>query len=198
MIRIGVIGENDNDVKAVAGLLKKNFPEQFEFHRLLPNVNGSQLDDKKDNKLVTLLRREFEFAEIDYVLYIRDLDALVEDKEKLTFRKKRFRRFAKTVDKKAIFMLNIYEIEALILADFDSLKNFLNRSELAFENARAASIIEPDQFLEKLINYQKGQLSTIIESLNIENVKNNHKHFKVFLIHFFKMIEQKKYRDVPY
>ncbi len=121
MIRIGMISENTkNDGKAIADWFKNNFPNQFDFYTLLKNIHGGSLDDKNSNHLVIKLRKEFELEELDYVLYIRDLDALISDKTKLDFRKKRFRIFSKMVDKKAIFMLNIVEIEALILADFDT------------------------------------------------------------------------------
>jgi hypothetical protein len=194
MIRIGVIAENENDAKAVKGLLANNFPEQFEFQQLLPGRNGSQLDDKNDSKLVTLLRREFEFATIDYVLYIRDLDALIEDRGKINFRKKRFRRFAKVVNSKAIFMLNIVEIEALILADFDRLKQYKNQPNLQFENSKAADTINPSDYLQKNTSYQKSELAQIIPLLHLETLKTNHK----LIIEFCKMIEQRKYKDAPY
>lgn len=195
MIRIGIIAEDDNDAKAISTLLNKNFPEQFYFQRLLPNRNGSQLDDNNDNHLAIALRREFEFEELDYLLYIRDLDALISDKEQLNFRKKRFRRFSRVVDRKAIFMLNIYEIEALILADFDTYKNYKNRPDLVFENVNAALTEKPDLALP---DYNKGELTKIIPLLNLEIVKSNHRHFSIFMTEFFKMIEQKKYSDAPY
>lgn len=199
MVRIGVISENNkNDGKAIADWFRKNFPNQFDFYALLQNIHGGSLDDKNSNHLVLKLRREFELETLDYVLYIRDLDALISDKTKLKFRKNRFRRFSKVVDKKAIFMLNIVEIEALILADFDTFKQHNNQSDLHFENIQAAEIENPSDYLEKNTSYQKSDLSTIIPLLNLETLKANHKHFKTFLTEFFKMIEQRKYKDAPY
>ena len=198
MIRIGVIGENENDTKAVSGLLKRNFPNQFYFHRLLPNINGSNLDDKNDNHLVRKLRTEFELEELDYVLYIRDLDTLIEDRIQVGFRKKRFRRFSKVVNRKAIFMLNIVEMEALICADFDTFRTFKNQTSLSFEKTIAYEIPNPSEALEKTLFYQKSELPTIIPLLNLETLKSNHKYFKAFLAEFLKMVEGKSYKDAPY
>ncbi len=199
MIRIGVISENTkNDGKAIADWFKNNFPNQFDFYTLLKNIHGGSLDDKNSNHLVIKLRKEFELEELDYVLYIRDLDTLISDKVKLNFRKNRFRRFSKVVNKKAIFMLNIVEIEALVLADFDTFKACKNQPELYFENIQAAEIENPSDYLEQNTSYQKDELSKIIPLLNLETVKENHKHFKAFLTEFLKMIGQRKYKDIPY
>jgi hypothetical protein len=198
MIRIGIIGENENDTKAISALLKKNFPEQFYFTQLLPGRNGSQLDDHKISKLLNALRREFEFEEIHYILYIRDLDTLISDKKQLTFRKNRFRRFAKVVNNQAIFMLNIVEIEALILADFDTFKKYKNEPNWQFDNSSAAEIENPSDYLERNTSYQKNELVKIIPLLHLDTLKANHQHFKAFLTEFFKMIDQRKYKNTPY
>jgi hypothetical protein len=195
MVKIGIIAENKNDAKAISSLFKNNFPQQFDFHHVLPLVTGSQLDDENSNHLVLKLRREFEFEELNYILYIRDLDALITDLEKVRFRKKRFQRFARTVNNKAIFMLNIYEIEALILADIETYKEYKNNPDLSFDVSKAILTVEPDKMLP---TYNKGELVKIIPLLNIENLKANHKYFEVFLSQFFKMTEQQKYRAAPY
>ena len=198
MIKIGVIGENKNDVAAVSELLKLKFPNQFYFQQLLPNINGSNLDDKNDNHLVIKLRREFELEELDYLLYIRDLDAPIEDREKVKFRKKRFNRFAKVVDKKAIFMLNIYELEALILADFETYKSHIGNTELVFDSKTAHTIPEPDKKLNEFSNYSKSDVKDIFPKLNFDVLLENHFYFKRFVVEFCKMIENKKYRLAPY
>jgi hypothetical protein len=199
MIRIGVIGENDNDAKAISELLKKNFSENFHFHRLLPNINGSQLDDKKSNHLVIKLRKEFELEDLHYVLYIRDLDALAEDKEQVKFRKNRFRRFSKTVNNQAIFMLNIYEIEALILADFENYKRCIGKEDLIFDGKIAHTLEkkELDDFLN-LCNYSKTDLATILPQLDFNTIFQNHPFFNFFIKEFRKMIALKKYKKDAY
>ena len=198
MIRIGVIGENKNDVEAVSGLLKQKFPNQFYFQQLLPNINGSNLDDKNDNHLVIKLRREFELEELDYVLYIRDLDAPIEDREKVKFRKKRFNRFARVVDNQAIFMLNIYELEALILANFETYKSHIGNMELVFDEKTAHTIPEPDKKLNEFSNYSKSDVKDIFPKLNFDVLLENHLYFKRFVVEFCKMIENKKYKLAPY
>ena len=198
MIRIGVIGENENDVKAIVGLLDKRFPEKFYFHSLLGKFNGSMLDKEEDGELVRLLRKNFELEELDYLLYIRDLDAPIEDREKVKFRKKRFNRFAKVVDKKAIFMLNIYELEALILADFETYKSHIGNTELVFVSKTAHTIPEPDKKLNEFSDYSKSDVKDIFPKLNFNVLLENHLYFKRFVVEFCKMIENKKYRLAPY
>lgn len=73
---VGVIGENTNDVKTVVGLLKQRFDTIINFFELLKNINGSLLDEGKGNKAANLAAAECKIQKPDFVLYIRDLDAL--------------------------------------------------------------------------------------------------------------------------
>ena len=156
------------------------------------------MDDKNDNHLVIKLRREFELEELDYVLYIRDLDAPIEDREKVKFRKKRFNRFARVVDNQAIFMLNIYELEALILANFETYKSHIGNMELVFDEKTAHTIPEPDKKLNEFSNYSKSDVKDIFPKLNFDVLLENHLYFKRFVVEFCKMIENKKYKLAPY
>jgi hypothetical protein len=89
-------------------------------------------------------------------------------------------------------------IEALILADFDTFKTHIKQHELIFDSTTAASIVEPDKLLASLTAYNKGNLPSIIPSLQLETLKANHAHFKAFLNEFLKMIADKKYKNAPY
>ena len=196
-MKIGIISENKNDSIAIGGLLKKKYHDVV-FFPILPDFTGDSLDDKNSNKVIITLRRNFEIYQPDFILYIRDLDASIEDKIKITFRKKRFQKFKKVVDGKAIFMLNIYELEALILADFDTFK-ILNNNENWFFEAKNASITpEPDKILSTFTAYDKGEARIIIPQLSFEKILENHIHFRNFILEFEKMLANKRFHSTPY
>ena len=70
----------------------------------------------------------------DIVIFIRDLDGLETDtdfKEKKAKRQEYFTKSKSVVDKKALYLLNIYEIEALILADIEAFNAFY-KSHIVF------------------------------------------------------------------
>jgi hypothetical protein len=112
-MRVALVGEAPSDTRAVAVLLEKAFPK-LEFFPLLRKINGAALESQRVKRQ---LRREYEIEQPSLVIFIRDLDALESDKKALECRKTYFREFNSVVDKVGIFLLNIFELEALILAD---------------------------------------------------------------------------------
>jgi hypothetical protein len=116
-MKIGLLGESPHDTKSVSNLLSRMYPE-FEFVNLIEDIHGSQLDQLQPTK--RLLRLEYQEHKPDVVVFIRDLDALVTDKSQVRKRLEYFREFKTVVDRKAVYLLNIWEIEALILFDLDT------------------------------------------------------------------------------
>jgi len=114
-MKIGLVGEAPNDTRAIQNLLSRNY-EGLEFVELLQRVDGSMLDNKK---AINQIRREFELENPGLVIFMRDLDSHEGDKKKKRERQATFTKLKWLVDKKAIHLLHIYEIEALILADID-------------------------------------------------------------------------------
>ena len=112
---IGLVGEAPNDTLSVKNLLVNRFPEnKYTYITLLNRVNGDNLEYQKIKRW---LRIEFETKKPDIVIFIRDLDGLAHEKDKIKKRKEYFSEFNSVVNKKGIFLLHIYEIEALILTD---------------------------------------------------------------------------------
>ena len=189
-MKIGVIAENTNDFVAVARLLKQKFPS-YSFFELIKRFTGSNLDDK-NNIVLHVLINEIHAEKPDFLLYVRDLDALITDDvmEKTKSMEKTFKKFAKQKPKKSIFMLNIYELEALILADFDNFKAFCKNETWQFDVTKAADTHDPKEVLKAFYTkYNEGMPRDIFPKLNIETIAENHRFFKTFLQDFEKMLQ---------
>lgn len=111
---IGLIGENPNDSDALVALLKQRYAGRFAFTYLGKNRKGDQL---KNPKMLRVLQEEFNAKQPQLVIYIRDLDALASSVAKWRERHEEFAKIKKIVGEEALFLLHIYQFEALILAD---------------------------------------------------------------------------------
>ena len=123
MKKIGLIGEAPNDTYAIKNLLNQKFKDKIIFAEIIKNIRGSNLDNQKTKHR---LRKNYERIKPDFVILIRDLDGLEDDKEKLKHRKEYFSNFNSVIDKKGIFLLHIFEIEAIILADISNFNKYYN------------------------------------------------------------------------
>ena len=164
MIRIGLIGEAPNDTDCMKVHLLKKYNESVEFFPLLNRINGSQLDNQKTKRM---LRVEFELEQPDLVVFIRDLDGLMTDKEQLEKRKSYFTDFKTVVNKNALYLLHVFEIEALILSNIDVF-NALYGTD-AKDIGDPMLISEPKEVLRALNNkYNESQNTSIFEKLDFD------------------------------
>ncbi len=178
MLKIGLVGEAPNDTKAIANLLKQKFTN-CEFVTLIENVRGANLDCQKNKHR---LRKEFENKKPHFVVFIRDLDALEKDYIALEKRKEYFTESKSVVDEKAIFLLNIYEIEALILSDVENFNKFY---EINIEfSGNPMLVVQPKEFLMQKSKYRESDCPQLFETLNIEKITKNCKYFQEFYINF--------------
>ncbi|MGB3778273.1 MAG: DUF4276 family protein [Tunicatimonas sp.] len=69
------------------------------------------------NKAKRLLRAEWKSTEMDFILYIRDLDAAESNTTARQLKENWFAALDGNTNSEGILLLNIYELEALILAD---------------------------------------------------------------------------------
>ncbi|GJN62050.1 hypothetical protein [Elizabethkingia anophelis] len=182
-MRIGLVGEAPNDTEAIQKLLEKKY-SNLNFFFMLQRVNGSNLDSQKIKRF---LRIEFETQKPDVVIFIRDLDAVLPNREKLSKRKEYFRDVNRVVNKKGIFFLNIYEIEALILADIGCFNRFFNVNvEIDID---VMLIEEPKEFLKsKASRYNESMNSNIFEDLSFDTVHANCKYLEGFIKKFDRLI----------
>lgn len=168
-MRIGLVGEAPNDTESMKNLLIKRYPiEKFNFFSMLQIINGSSLDSQKTKRF---LRIEFEQQKPDVVIFIRDLDASLKNREKLYERKNYFTSSNKVVNKKGIPLLHIQEIEALILTDVDIFNKKYGTSISEVENVM--EIKEPKEFLKFASKkYNESHNSDIFKLLNFNKALN--------------------------
>lgn len=182
-MKIGLVGEAPNDTQSIKNLLQKKYTD-LDFVFMLQRINGANLDSQKTKRF---LRIEFESQKPDIVIFIRDLDAILPNKKKLYERKEYFTNSNSVVNKKGVPFLNIYEIEALILADIDSFNRFFGVKIPKVENVML--VPEPKEYLrERAKKYNESKNSEIFNELSFETVFDNCEYFKRFVINFDKLL----------
>jgi len=203
MKTIGLVGEAPNDTESIKNLLSKEY-EDLVFITLLNNIRGSLLEDdfllgkdkkKKKNqpdgkinkKIKVLLRIEYQSSKPDIVIFIRDLDSLKSNKHQLQIRKKYFAEVNSVVDKKGIYLLNIFEIEALILADIKTFNSKYKTKIAAIEDVMEVS--EPKEFLRNASKgaYLETHNSKIFQKLNFQQILSC-SYFQAFVDEFDELL----------
>jgi len=114
MKKIGILGEDPYDTSSIQLLLEKKYSSKVQFCRLLKGTKGSQLDNAK---VIGALKIEIEKHKCEAVIIMRDLDGLISQTDLLNQRQKWFDRL--NTAGQHIFLLNIWELEAMIFADID-------------------------------------------------------------------------------
>ncbi|MES1223728.1 MAG: hypothetical protein ABUT20_49995 [Bacteroidota bacterium] len=176
MLRIGMIGEYPTDVDCISSLLMKKYEGSIAFFPLIYDLHGSMLENPKIKRQ---LRKEYEIVRPDFVLFIRDLDGLENNKFLLDQRRAYFTEFNSVVDKKGIFLLNIYELEALLLCDVNLLNTHFEAKLEPIEDGMM--IPDPKGYLkERVKKYSTGDNTTLFSKLDFEHVVNNCLYFKKF------------------
>jgi len=181
-MKIGLVGEAPNDTQSVQCLLEKKYSlPEYEYCFLLNRINGSQLDSQKTKRF---LRIEYESENPDIVIFIRDLDSILPNKEKLDLRKTYFSSSNSVVDKKGIFLLHIYEIEALILTDIETFNKIYNCEIPLIKDPM--KIEEPKEFLRaNSKKYNESDNSDVFHEMDFDKTLNC-KYFKDFISLFEK------------
>lgn len=121
--KIGLIGEDPNDTTAIKNLLLQRHAKGLHFEQLLKRKRGYELNNPR---YAAALRIEYDSEKPDFVIFIKDADALPSEEDKIKQVKDWFDKLNKVVDKKGILLLNIYELEALILTDIDTFNKHYN------------------------------------------------------------------------
>lgn len=183
-MKIALVGEAPNDTQSIKNLLEKKYlKENYQFVFLLQITNGSNLDSPKTKNL---LRKEYQTQKPDVVIFIRDLDSILPNKEKLNDRKLYFTNSNRVVDKKGISLLHIYEIEALILTD---IKMFNKRYGTNLSEIKNVMLIkEPKEYLKSTTKkYNESHNSDLFKLIDFEKTLNCI-YFKNFIERFDKLI----------
>ncbi|MFA7446557.1 MAG: DUF4276 family protein [Flavobacteriaceae bacterium] len=183
-MKVGLIGEAPLDTLAIKTLLLKKYPN-LEFVELLKNkITGASLENQKTK---TAIRLECSSHKPNIVIFIRDLDGLftLKYREQILKRKTYFKEFkgSTLIQEKTLFLLNVWELEALILSDINCFNVFYN-CEVEF-NDNPMEVIEPKEYLYSLHNkYSNSHNSKILEKSNFETIYNNCEYFRKFINKF--------------
>lgn len=177
-----MLGESPNDTKAVATLLTPRYGGRVEFFTLVRNVTGDNLGEAGTFKQ---LRREYQYERPDVVIVIRDLDALETDKAQLRKRRAYFRKVARQVggEEKAVYLLNIYSIEALIVAHIERFNDYYGAACLI--NGDVMHLKKPVERLKEATRYCKkqyleGNCGTLLALVDYEMLLRNCRYFHTF------------------
>ncbi len=181
-MKIGLIGEAPNDTKSIANLFEKQYPN-CNFVTLLHSITGDMLEEQRHKHL---LRKEYQWHKPDVVIFIRDLDGLENNKTQLNLRKEYFTNYNSIVDRKGIFLLHIYEIEALILADINTFNNLYD-VKIDFDKD-SMLIKEPKEYLQsRCKKYKPSDNFFIFDKLDFEKLLNC-RYFNNFITNFNKIV----------
>jgi hypothetical protein len=183
-MKVGLVGEASNDTRSIQNLLSKRY-KNLDFITLIDRINGSMLDNKK--ALNQFLKVEFEYNAPDLVIFIRDLDSHERDKQKIKEREGTFKYSNQIVNNRGIFLLNVYELEALILADIDV---FNKEYQCAVESYNdPMKVKNPKEVLYKATRTSNKRFDVshnpeLFNLLNFDVVKANCRYFSRFIKNF--------------
>lgn len=185
-MKIGLVGEAPNDTKSLQNLLTRKYTqEKIQFVSMLKIQNGSTLDSSKTYRLLEI---ENKIQKPDLIIFIRDLDGVLPNRAKQLERLLYFRKANRRVNNIGIFLLHIYEIEALILADIETFNLMYNVKVAKFEDVMKIS--EPKEVLKAASkNYSVSDNSKIFEKLRLDKLLEC-KYFEKFIIELDRKIPQ--------
>ena len=180
IFRVGLLGESPNDTKAIAALLASRYRGRVAFFPLVNNITGDNLETAGTFRQ---LRREYQYERPNLVVVIRDLDALETDKAQLRKRRAYFRKVKKQVGASALYLLNIYSIEALIAAHIAVFNDYYDVRCVV--EADVMTIEKPVELLKAAtqtskLRYLEGHCGDLLARADYEMLLRNCRYFRVF------------------
>ena len=112
-VRVGLLGESPNDTAALKVLLQQKYAGRIQVFPLLKNLKADKVSGLK---ALRMLPSVYADTQPDIVVFTRDLDALASNTAQWQKRQKEFNDINNRVGQKGIFLLHVYEFEALIMA----------------------------------------------------------------------------------
>jgi hypothetical protein len=188
---IALIGEDPNDTKSIQNLLSQKYSRDVKFYPIIRNKRGDQLNN---TATIRALEIELQHRKYHFVIFIRDLDGLETEKSKFENRRKWFDKLNKVCNNKGLLLLNIYELEALILADIEI---FNKEYKVSIANVgNVMSKKQPKEFLILKTNklkkkYAESDCPDLFKKLRFPQVTANCKYFRDF-VHALDRILKKK------
>lgn len=167
--KIGLIGEDPNDTIAIKNLLLQRHTTGLQFEQLLKRKRGYELNNPR---YAAALKIEYDAKRPDFIIFIKDADALPSEREKIKEVEEWFSKLNKVVNNKGILLKNIYELEALILTDIDTFNKYYNVNIKYNKNVMFHK--EPKEFLKLKTKaqkqYQESHCPELFTKLNFDKV----------------------------
>jgi hypothetical protein len=177
MLRIGLIGESPNDTNAFVNLFSRQYGGRCEYIPLTTNFRGGELDNIKEGSVVLeQLRFEYNFEKPDFVVLIRDSDVLEVEVEKLNDRFTRMYALGNAVTQNAVYLLCIFEIETLLLADLDPINKKFGVSLVypssVTDPADPMLKADPKGYLKSLCGYEQSDCPDLFRTIDFDKIKS--------------------------
>jgi hypothetical protein len=184
MIRIGLVGENPNDTFSIKNLLLKKY-KQIQFDPITKKVRGTHLNNIR--KLGDIIESELTDTDFRDIIFVTDLDGLESHKERVKQKEEWFKELNRKVRGKGIFLLNIYQLEALILSDISNFNKFFG-TKIKFTGDPMKQN-RPKEHLKKMTSnhrrkYKESDCPEIFARLDINVLVKNCRYFSTFLTEF--------------
>ena len=182
MIKIGLFGESPYDTDAICNLLTKPYAGRFSFVKLLRRISSEELSSI--GKMRRILKVEISSrTHVSAVIVVLDLDSHGQDVEALREKKAWFEKLNDSFPQSGLLLLNVYELEALILADIASF-NRLFGTNIKFKGDPMAQK-DPKEYLTRATRSHRRTFAVkdnpeIFKHLNFEQVKQKCRYFKEF------------------
>ena len=201
-IKIGIVGEHpQHDADALRILLAPMASEGVQFKIITKRLRGSDFDDEQNGgaskRFLKILETEYEDEALNMVIFIRDADTILTDSIR-AYQHKRdawFKQANKTIHGKGIFFLAIYEMEALILSDSDTLKKLYGVSVKTGNNPMFQT--NAKEHLQRLTDkskrgrYEENHAPDVFKSLNFKAIYDHHKGERSFQAFADELVEKK-------
>jgi hypothetical protein len=123
-MKIGLIGESPNDTLSFINLFEREYSKSIEYKLLLEDFPAGNLDNLKPKSIMLRqLRLEYKLEKPDFVVYIRDADAL-ENEPPFANRLNNIYKLGNEIGQNLTYMVCIFEMETLLLADTDCINSY--------------------------------------------------------------------------
>ncbi len=188
-LRVGLLGESPNDTEAIKVLLQRQYAARITCFALLERLTGGTLDSQK---ILRSLPIACDRKQPDIIVVIRDLDALASDAEQVRQRQAYFARINQQVGGTALYLLHIYEFEALIAADIRTF-NALYKSACKI-TGDPTRLVDPKKVLQQATRksprgeYHENHSTAICAKLEYAELLKNCGYFRAFDAAFAKRL----------
>lgn len=191
MIRVGLVGEDPNDTSSLKILLNKKYSGRVHFQPLLKRIRGHQLDSVKTKRAVGA---EMSLNKCSFILFIRDLDGLHTQKDLVQLKNEWFSSLNQVCGNQNIFLLNIWELEAMIFGDIETFNSKYGTAIRADKNPMMIS--NPKEELKRATykgrkRFEESHCPEIFEALDFDRVVSRCDFFRDFIIQFERRLEIK-------